>query len=393
MPNKTYDVLIVGGSAMGSSIAYYLRKTEPNLSVCVVEKDPGYERSGTVLSDGNMRLQFNLKENIQMSMYGMEMLKTFSEDMATEHYTPEPRFRQEGNLFIVSEDVKPAALEGLKTQQDLGCDVVWLEPDQVKEKFPYYDLKDCAGATFGARDGTMSPIDILLGYRRKAIDLGAEYLETSVKRVLKDGKDVTGIELENGEQLLAPVVINCAGTWASELAKTVDIDLPVRSTKREVYFINSYIEHEGILPAIFFPTGNYLMHEAQGNFTTGGGFPDDPETLEDFSWSKERFEERFWETIAGYIPKLEQLKVSNGWAGHYAINTLDGNGIIGEFPELDGFYVTAGFSGHGFQQCHAIGRYISELILEKTPTLDLSILSPRRILENKPVFENKQRLI
>ena len=52
-----------------------------------------------------------------------------------------------------------------------------------------------------------------------------------------------------------------------------------------------------------------------------------------------------------------------------------------------------GFSGHGFQHCHGVGRYIAELILKVTPTLDLSVFAPERILENKPVFESKRKII
>lgn len=69
------------------------------------------------------------------------------------------------------------------------------------------------------------------------------------------------------------------------------------------------------------------------------------------------------------------------------MNTLDSNAILGEWPELEGFFLANGFSGHGFQQSHAVGRYLSELITDQTPTLDLSIFAPERILENRPVFE------
>ena len=93
------------------------------------------------------------------------------------------------------------------------------------------------------------------------------------------------------------------------------------------------------------------------------------------------------------MPAFDRLKINGGWAGLYAVNTFDGNAILGEWPALRGFFLANGFSGHGFQQCHAVGRYISELILGKPPSLDLSIFSPLRILENRPVFENERRII
>ncbi|MEN8807923.1 MAG: FAD-binding oxidoreductase, partial [Desulfobacterales bacterium] len=72
----------------------------------------------------------------------------------------------------------------------------------------------------------------------------------------------------------------------------------------------------------------------------------------------------------------------------YAVNTLDGNAILGEWPELKGLFLANGFSGHGLQQGPAVGRYLAELIMDRTPTLDLSIFSPERILERRPLSES-----
>jgi len=100
-----------------------------------------------------------------------------------------------------------------------------------------------------------------------------------------------------------------------------------------------------------------------------------------------------WPELVEYIPEFDRLKIMRGWAGLYEVNTLDDNAILGEWPTLKGFFLANGFSGHGFQQCHAVGRYIAELILRKAPTLDLSIFSPQRILDNAPVFESKRKII
>ena len=87
------------------------------------------------------------------------------------------------------------------------------------------------------------------------------------------------------------------------------------------------------------------------------------------------------------MPAWERLKIVRGWAGLYDVNTLDGNAIIGECPKIKGFYLATGFSGHGLQQGPAVGRYISELVLGVSPTLDLSIFGPKRIIENRPLVE------
>ena len=106
-----------------------------------------------------------------------------------------------------------------------------------------------------------------------------------------------------------------------------------------------------------------------------------------FSWDDKRFMEILWPELAEFVPAFDRLKLIRGWAGLYAVNTLDGNAILGEWPEMKGFYLANGFSGHGLQQAPAVGRYLSELILERPPALDLSIFHPDRILENTPLSE------
>ncbi len=107
----------------------------------------------------------------------------------------------------------------------------------------------------------------------------------------------------------------------------------------------------------------------------------------DFNWDDKRFMEILWPELAELVPAFDTLKLVRGWAGLYAVNTLDGNAILGEWPDLKGFFLANGFSGHGLQQAPAVGRYLTELIIGRTPTLDLSIFRPERILENKPLSE------
>ncbi|MCK6630711.1 MAG: FAD-binding oxidoreductase, partial [Anaerolineae bacterium] len=78
-------------------------------------------------------------------------------------------------------------------------------------------------------------------------------------------------------------------------------------------------------------------------------------------WERHRFEDLLWPELVEFIPAFDRLKVVRGWTGLYEVNTFDGNAILGEWPELSGFFLANGFSGHGFQQCHAVGRYLAEL--------------------------------
>lgn len=393
MPNNTYDVILVGGGVMGCATAYYLLKTDPRLKVAILEMDSTYEKASTPLSDGNIRVQFNIKENIQMSQYGLEVLKRFAEEMEADGIRPDPAFRQQGNLFVLDEASREESYDGWVLQSSLDAIVYWLTPEDVRREYPLYNLKDCVAGTLGVHDGTMSPLAVLLGYKKKAISLGAKFIQAEVTEILKTGNQVAGVRLASGDVLSSPVVMNAAGAWAPKVAKTVGVELPIAPTKRQVTVIETNARPENVLPLLFLPSGLYVVHEGAGVFTIGKSFPTDYVGYDDFTWERETFEELIWPELVEYIPEFDRLKIQRGWAGLYEVNTLDGNAILGEWPELKGFFMAGGFSGHGFQQCHAVGRYIAELMLQKTPTLDLSIFSPKRILENKPVFESRRKII
>ncbi len=393
--SNNYDVIFAGAGVMGCATAYNLLLRDPNLKILLVERDSSYERNSTVLSDGNMRIQFNLEPNIRISQYGMQVMETFDEVMTSSTYTPATNFRRQGNMFLFSKEGEANARKGYETQKSFGCDVELLSSEQIADYFPWFEDTHgtIAGATFGPGDGTMSPRDILLGYRHKAVDLGATVIEAEVAELLKDGSQMTGIKLKNGDVYNANIVANVTGSWATILAETVGVTLPITPIKREVYSVKTDQKSDAIMPMMLFPSGQYLIHEGAGSFITGGKHPLDPVTFTDFSWHQQRFEDHMWEGLVNYIPCFDRLQVHSGWGALYAVNTLDANAILGEWPTLKGYFCANGFSGHGFQQSHAVGRYIAELMLGVEPTLDLSIFGPQRILDNAPVFENPDRLI
>ncbi len=393
MSTNTFDVIIVGGGIMGSATAYHLLKFDPALKVAVIEKDPTYERASTPLSDGNTRIQFNIKENIQMSQYGLKVLKTFANEMEVDGERPDVAFRQQGNLFVLDEASKEESHEGFLLQQSLGCEVEWLKPEGVQKYFPLYNLKGCVAGTFGPHDGTMSPMAVLNGYRKKAIALGAKYIQAEVVEVQNQGNQIIGVKPSSGEILISNIVMNAAGAWAAPLAKTVGVDLPVVPTKRQVTIVETNAHPERVLPCLFLPSGLYVIHEGEGLFMVGKSFPDDYIGTDNFTWERHTFEEKIWPELVEYIPEFDRLKILRGWAGLYEVNTLDGNALLGESSQLKGFFFANGFSGHGFQQAHAVGRYLAELMLGKTPTLDLSVFSVNRIFTKKPIFESRRKII
>lgn len=389
---RDHDVVIVGGGVMGCATAFHLMRLEPSLSVVVVEKDSTYEFASTLRSDGNVRIQFNLEENILISRYAMEVLETFADDFTVGEMRPDPAARHQGNLFMVDRATEASAREGMGRQRQLGCDVDWLSAAQVAESYPPYRSEGLVGGTLGWRDGSVDPAAVLRGYRAKAEELDAAFVEATVTRLLAEGGTVAGVELASGERLDAPVVINAAGAWAAGLAATIGVDLPIDPVMRTVHTVAADLDWHGSLPSIFLPSGVYVLPEHENTFLIAWSLPSDPIGF-DFTFSRHRFDEVIWPELVAHLPAFDRLRVTGGWTGLYAVNTLDGNAILGEWPELAGLYLANGFSGHGFQQCHAVGRYLAELITDHPLSLDLARLGPGRIMEGRPLREHAGRLI
>jgi FAD-dependent oxidoreductase domain-containing protein 1 len=384
---KKYDVIIVGGGIMGSCTAYYLMKADRTLDVAVVERDPAYSRASTTLSMANVRVQFGLKENIRISQYALEVFRRFEEDMAVDDDRPDIGHRMEGNLFVVDEEGRSASEKSLALQQGLGCRVQWWSPQEIRDHYPLYDPVGYAGGTFGDEDGLIDPYTLVMAYKNKAKSLGAEFMKDEVGEVRLSGNEVTGVRLASNREPGAGFVVNCAGAWATRLAKTVGIDLPVIPVKRQVFALDTAVKPDRPLPLTLLPSGLYFRSETGGLILLGKSMEEDTVGF-DFTWDNKRFMDILWPELAGFVPAFDTLKLVRGWAGLYAVSTLDDNAFIGEWPGIKGYYMANGFSGHGLQQGPAVGRYLSELILGLKPQLDLSVFSPERILEDKPIRED-----
>ena len=163
--------------------------------------------------------------------------------------------------------------------------------------------------------------------------------------------------------------------------------LPVQSRKRCVFPFHSP-EPAPRCPLVIDTNGVYFRPEGTG-FLCGVALPEDqdPECF-DFEVQHALFESVLWPALAHRVPGFEAARVGKAWAGHYDVNTLDHNLILGAHPDVDNLLFANGFSGHGLQQSPAVGRALAELVVAgRFETLDLSAFGWQRVLEGRPMRE------
>ncbi len=383
-------IVIIGGSIMGSSTAYHMAMAGAADSIVVVEPDPTYGLAAAPRSAGGVRLMHGLSENIEMSRYGQEVYRNFATLMDVDGDPGEFPFREYGYLYLVagSKDVA-AAEESLKLQKDAGVANVLLDRDEVAARFPLLRTDDIDAGLYGPGDGFVDPYAAVTGFRRKAISLGVEYIQDRVSGLQTADGQVRQAILASGKTIDAAAVVNVAGAWAPEVCDMVGMAIPVEPLYRPTFYFETDTEIDH-LPLTKDPSGVSFRKEGIG-FATGltqtsidGGFRWDVGEAE-----HNQFETEMWPALAHRLAAFESLKVKRSWAGHYAINRLDGNTIIGRWDgQLDNFFFATGFTGAGLQKGPAIGRALSELLLHGAyQTLDLSRLSYQRVVDNRPLVE------
>ncbi|MBM4351972.1 MAG: FAD-binding oxidoreductase [Deltaproteobacteria bacterium] len=386
---RTFDLLIIGGGVMGSSIAYHLANDGFDGRIGVFEKDPTYEKSSTVLSVGGIRRQFSTEVNVRIGQYSLSFYKEFGKLMEVEGERPEIDFKPRGYLFLGSEKNWPILVKHQAFQKSLGVETQLLDVKETLQLIPDLNTEDLVGSSFSAGDGYMDPHSGLQGFVRKARSLGVEYIHQEVMEILRKGDQLEGIKTKDGTTYFSTSIINAAGPYAGEVGKMAGIDIPVVPVRRMVYLVKPPRPFEYELPLVIDTSGVYFLHETGRQILTGKSRKEEPPGF-NFNWDRNYFQEVIWPSLAHRIPLFDQLKVVSGWAGLYEMNQWDSNGIIGEHPVVQGFYMAVGFSGHGFQQAPAVGKALSEWVrLRRYETIDVSPLGYDRILEGRKVLEEE----
>lgn len=399
--SETADVVIAGGAAMGSSLAYHLA-AHPGFSgrVIVVEKDPTYARSASALSAASIRQQFSTRVNIRISLHGIAFLRAIGERLAVDGEAPAIDLKEGGYLYLGDAASLDLMRENNALQRAEGADVALLDADALRARFPWLDTgEDVVVGSLGlSGEGWFDGWALLQAFRRKARSLGVEYRTGEIVDVETAGGAVAGVRLADGSRIACGTLVNCAGAGGRALAARAGIDLPVFAKRRYVFTFACKGDVPNC-PLMIDTSGVYVRpegHTADGRLFICGVSPSAEED-EALDWrdadeatqgvDHAYFEERIWPALATRVPAFEAIRPGRAWAGPYDMCALDHNAIVGKAGP-DGFLLCNGFSGHGLQQCPAIGRGLAELIVDgRYLSLDLADLGWERVVAGRPLLE------
>jgi glycine/D-amino acid oxidase-like deaminating enzyme len=386
MSAEHFDVVIIGGAAIGSATAYFLTHDLAfEGSVAVIERDPTYAHAATTLSAASIRQQFSTPENIRMSQFGVAFFRTLQQRFGAQ---ADIGFRERGYLLLASETGEETLLANHAVQQAESADIVLMDQAALADNFRWLKTSDLRLGAFGRTGEGWFDAHSLLGLLRGAArQSGARYLHGEVVGITRDGARATGVTLAEGTRISCGTLVNAAGPQAGDVAALAGVALPVEPRKRCVFVVACRTALPG-MPLMVDPTGVWVRPEGEV-YICGVSPPEETDArAADFEVDYGLFEEVVWPMLAHRVPAMEALKLQRAWAGHYDYNTLDQNAVIGRHPEIANLIFANGFSGHGLQQSPAAGRAAAELIVHgKFVSLDLTLFGYERVLNGRAVRE------
>jgi sarcosine oxidase, subunit beta len=374
---KTAEIIIIGGGIIGTSIAYHLAQKKVR-GVVLLEKGMLGEGS-TAKCAGGIRAQFSTEINIRFSLESFKTWNRFEEITGLDL-----GFKRVGYLFLATTGDEWAVFRAnADLQHRFGIPVELLSPQEIHYRWPYLKVDDLQGGTFCSWEGYAGPYEALTGFAKGARQGGVKIYEgLEVKKILRSGDGITGVQTSQGD-ILAPIVVNAAGPYAGEVGKMAGVEVPVQPYRRQLFFTAPFPWIPDPIPLVIdFHRAWYFRREGAGLLISG---PKDNFPSFNINVNYDAMVEVAENSIYR-VPIMEKAQINRGWAGSYEISP-DNHAILGEFPGVKGFFLANGFSGHGFQHSPAVGKVMAELLLGEKPFIDISCLSIERFRKGELIKE------
>jgi sarcosine oxidase subunit beta len=360
------DAVVIGGGVSGDSIAYNLMKQGVG-NVVLCEKDT-FANGSTGRCGAGVREQWGAEANVRICKAAIDIFENLQEELEYEY---DIEFVQKGYLMMAYTEKEWSQFQkNVEVQHKLGVNSRVCTPEEAKEIVPVLNTDGMLGATYNARDGHANPFHTTNAYLKAFERLGGEVNDfTEVIDIEKSGAKVTKVKTNRGD-ISTPVVVNAAGPWAGPVAAMVGVALPVY-TERHQILVTEAVGRLFDPMLMSFSLGIYCQQTPHGSLVMGIGDPNEPKGYDiGQSW---QFLKKMSDIMCKLVPPLKGIRVVRQWAGLYTI-TPDAHPILGTVPGVEGYYQAVGFSGHGFMLSPIVGRLLSEMIVGKEPSIDISDL-------------------
>ena len=362
------DVVIIGGGAVGTSIAYHLAERGAGGGVVLLERHT-LGSGSTGRSAGGIRSQFSTEVNIRFSLESVQFWRRIAGEVD---------YRETGYLFLATTEQQRQQFErNIALQNALGVPSRLVSPQDMGQLVPGMRVEDLAAGAYSAEDALAGPNEAVQWFARHARERGVQIREgVEVLGIDTRGDRVHAVETTNG-RIETPVVVNAAGAWAGLVGKMAGLEVPVKGYRREL-FVSEPVGLDVIpeVPLVIdLQVGWYFRREGAGVLMSGARDAHASfDTHVEWAGLPKIAEFATWR-----MPPLAGVRFGDkAWAGLYDVSP-DDHAIIGAVPSVAGFYCANGFSGHGFQHSPATGRVVAELILDGVvKDLDIAPLSITR---------------
>ncbi len=347
-----YQAVIVGGGAIGLSIAYQLAKRGMR-DVLVLDKD-SLVKGATGRNGGGVRAQWTTEENIILAKKSLRAFDRFAKETGHNVF-----LRRGGYLFLTRSEAQLAVLkEAAAFQNQHGIRTKVIDLPEAERIIPGLSTEGCVAATFNPDDAIVFPWPLVWGWKDAAEKLGVEVATfTHVTGLKTRGGEITHVETNRGT-IACDWVVNASGAWAKQLAGMGGVDLPNRPERHEI------LVSEPLKPfldpmLVDLSTGYYVNQDMRGEMV--GGLGGDHRESMDWGSSLE-FMRDFAKQTVRLLPRLGQVRVLRQWAGSYDV-TPDAKPILGVVESGPSNFVQAnGFSGHGMMISPMVGVMMAQLM-------------------------------
>jgi 4-methylaminobutanoate oxidase (formaldehyde-forming) len=374
-------VVVIGGGVIGCSVAYHLTKLGWT-DVLVLEQ--GTLSCGTTWHAAGLVGQLRASEaGTRLVQYSTALYSRLEEETGLT-----TGYRVCGGLTVARTPERMVQLRrtvGSAAAYDLECEL--LTAEQAHERFPLMQVDDVLGAIWLPGDGRANPTDLTQSLAKGARMGGATVVErVRVTGVLTRQGRAAGVSTDRGD-VEAEVVVNCAGQWAKAVGALAGVTVPLHSAEH-FYVVTDQIEgvHRD-LPVLRDPDGYTYVKEEVGGLLVGGFepvakpwvAPDQIPYPFEFALLDEDWEhfEVLMDSAVHRIPVLAETGIRKFYNGPESF-TPDNQFLLGEAPELPGFFVAAGFNSVGIASAGGAGRALAEWVVEGGPTSDLIGVDLRR---------------